>query len=77
MQISFLMNISERQLQILDNGGARTKCDRRRKAVRNYHPEKRYGSERRKGSDRRSSVGRKREQKHGAIERRDVFRKCC
>jgi hypothetical protein len=61
----------------LDNGGARMKCDRRKKVVKYFSPEKRYGGDRRNGSDRRRSIGRKRAWRDGAIERRDIFRKSC
>ena len=71
------MNASHRQLQILDNGGARTKIDRRQNADADYRPEKRTGRERRRGFDRRSSPGRERDRNRGAVERRDIFRKSC
>jgi hypothetical protein len=69
------MNVSDYHLPIVDNGGARTRLDRRQHAEIDYHPEKRTGVDRRKGSDRRGSPGRKRGWDSGAVERRDVFRK--
>lgn len=73
----FLMNPPNLQLPILDNGGARSKIDRRQNADAEYRPEKRTGGERRRRSDRRSSPGRERDRSRGAVERRDIFRKSC
>ncbi len=65
------MVFSVNGLDIIDNGGTRSRRDRRKLKIVNYNPERRAGQERRKGMDRRKG---QRYRGELATERRDNFR---
>jgi hypothetical protein len=74
----------KRELKKADNGGTRTRIDRRKFHYTAYIPEKRSGMDRRKGFDRRSLIvqrigsERRNSLNHPGlypIERRDIFKK--
>jgi len=71
------------ELKMTDNGGTRSRTDRRKFQDTAYIPEKRSGRDRRKGFDRRSPMARRRGSERRVnlnhrepypVERRDVFR---
>ncbi len=71
------------ELKMTDNGGTRSRTDRRKFQDTAYIPEKRSGRDRRKGFDRRSPIARRRGSDRRVslnhrgpypVERRDVFR---
>ncbi len=65
------MEVSEKSTQINDNGGTRSRANRRQNIVKDYIPERRSGRERRGGNDRRRGQDFRGEK---AIERRELFR---
>ena len=77
------MNNADRELKMTDNGGTRSRTDRRKFQYTAYIPERRSGRDRRKGFDRRSPIARKRGSERRVslnhrepypVERREVFR---